>query len=45
MTMTIDRRSYGRGRTKDISDRVPQGGNKGVSSGRKPGKGHDKDSD
>ena len=43
MTMTIDRRSYGRGRTKDISDRVPQGGDEGVSSGRIPGKGQDKD--
>ena len=29
------------GRTKDISDRVPQGGDEGVSSGRMPGKGRD----
>ena len=33
--MDMDRRSYrrgGRGRAKDISDRVPQGGDEGVSS-------------
>ena len=28
-----------------MSDRVPQGGDKGVSSGRMPGKGRDKDGD
>ena len=47
-TMDIDRRSYGRGRrgrSKDISDRVPQGGDEGVSSGRMPGTGRDKDGD
>ena len=46
--MDMDRRSYGRGRrgrAKDISDRVPQGGDKGVSSGRMPGKSRDKDGD
>ena len=44
--MDMDRRSYGRGRrgrAKDISDRVPQGGDKGVPSGSMPGKGPDKD--
>ena len=47
-TMDMERRSYGRGgrgRAKDISDRVPQGGGEGVSSGRMPGKGRDKDGD
>ena len=47
-TLDMDRRSYGRGRrgrAKDILDRVPQGGDKGVSSGRMPGKGRDKDGD
>ena len=34
-----------RGGAKDISDRVPQGGDEGVSSGRMPGKGWDKDVD
>ena len=46
--MDMDRRSYGRerkGRNKDISDRVPQGGDEGVSSGRMPGKGQEKDGD
>ena len=46
--MDMDRRIYGRGRrgrAKDISDRVPQGEDKGVSSGRIPGKGRDKDGD
>ena len=46
--MDMDRRSYGRGRRgikKDISDRFPQGGDKGVSSGRMPGKGRYKDGD
>ena len=41
----LDRRSYGRGRRRgganNISDRVSQGGYKGVSSGRVPGKGRD----
>ena len=44
--MDMDRRSYGRGRkgiAKYISDRVPQGGDKGVSSGRVPGKVRDTD--
>ena len=44
----MDRRSYGRGRrgrTKDILDRVPQGGDKGVYSDRMTGKGRDKDGD
>ena len=47
-TMDMYRRSYGRGRrgiSKDILDRVTQGGDKGVSSGRMPGKGRDKDGD
>ena len=47
-TMDMDRRSYGRGRrrrAKDISGRVPQGGDEGVSSGSMPGKGRDKDGD
>ena len=47
-TMDMDRRSYGRGRrgrTKDILDRVPQGGDKVVSGGWMPGKGQDKDGD
>ena len=35
----------GRGGTKNISDRVPQGGDEGVSSGRMPRKGRDKDGD
>ena len=42
------RRSYGRGRRerdKYISDRVPQGGDKGVSSGRMPGTGRKKAGD
>ena len=46
--MDMDRRSYGRGRSgrsKDILDRVPQGGGEVVSSGRLPGKGRDKDGD
>ena len=46
--MDMDRRSDGRGRrgrAKDISDRVPQGGVEGVSSGRMPGTGQDKDGD
>ena len=46
--MDMDRRSYGRerrGRNKDILDRVPQGGDKGVSSGQVPGKGRDTDGD
>ena len=46
--MDMDRRSYGRGRrgiTKDISDRVPQGGDEGVSSRKMPGKGRYKDGD
>ena len=46
--MDMDRRSYGRGRrgrSNNISDRVPQGGDEGVSSGRMPGKGRDKDGD
>ena len=34
-----------RGRASDISDRVPQGGGKGVSSGRMPGEGQDTDGD
>ena len=45
-TMEIDRRSYDRerrGRAKYTLDRVPQGGDKGVSSGGMPGKGRDKD--
>ena len=44
----MDRHRYGRGRrgrNKDISDRVPQGGDEGVSSGRMPEKGWDKDGD
>ena len=45
----LDRRSYGRGRRRgganNILDRVPQGGDKGVSSGRMPGKGQDTDGD
>ena len=44
----MDRRSYGRGRmgrTKNISDRVPQGGDEGVSSGRMSGEGRDTDGD
>ena len=32
-------------RAKDISGRVPQGGDEGVSSGRMPGKVRDKDGD
>ena len=47
-TMDMDRRSYGRkrrGRAKDLSYRVPQGGDGGVSSERMPGKGRDKDGD
>ena len=46
--MDMYRRSYGRGRrrrAKDISGRVPQGGDDGVSSGSMPGKGRDKDGD
>ena len=46
--MYMYRRSYRRGgwgRDKYISDRVPQGGDEGVSSGRMPGKGRDKDGD
>ena len=46
--MDMDRRIYRRGRrgrAKDISDRFPQGGDKGVSSGRMPGTGRDKDGD
>ena len=46
--MDMDRRSYrrgGRGRSKDISDRFPQGGDEGVSSGRMPGTVRDKDGD
>ena len=45
--MDMDRRSYGRGRkgiAKYISDRVPQGGDEGVSGGRMPGTGRYKDS-
>ena len=38
-------REGGGGGAKDISDRVPQGGDKGVSSGRVPGKGRDTDGD
>ena len=34
-----------RGRTSDISDRVPQGGEGGVSSGSLPGEGRDTDGD
>ena len=45
----LDQRSYGRGRRRgganNISDRFPQGGDKGVSSGRVPGKGRDTDGD
>ena len=44
----MDRCSYGkgrRGRNKYISDRVPQGGDEGVSSGRMSGKGQYKDGD
>ena len=44
--MDMDRHSYGRGgraRSKDTLDRVPQGGDKGVYSGKMPGKGRDKD--
>ena len=46
--MDMDRRSYEkgrRGRNKDISDRFPQGGDEGISSGRMPGKVRDKDGD
>ena len=46
--MDLDRRSYGRGGrggSNNISDRVPQGGDEGVSSGRVPGKGRDTDGD
>ena len=46
--MDIDRRGYGgvrRGRASDISDRVPQGGDEGVSSGRFSGKVRDIDDD
>ena len=44
----LDQCRYGRGRrggANNISDRVPQGGDKGVSSGRVPGKGRDTDGD
>ena len=34
-----------RGRTSEISDRVPQGGDEGVSSGRVSGEGRDTDGD
>ena len=47
-TMDMDRRRYGRvgrGRAKDISGSVPQGGDEVVSSGRMPEKGRDKDGD
>ena len=46
--MDLDRRSYGRGRrgvANNISDRFPQGGDEGVSSGQVPGKGRDMDGD
>ena len=45
--LDMDRRGYGGGRAKatDISDRVPQGGFKGVSSGRLSGEGRDTDGD
>ena len=43
--MELDRRTYGRrrGGANHISDRVPQGGDKGVPSGRVPRKGQDVD--
>ena len=45
----LDRRSYRRGRRRgganNILDIVTQGGDKGVSSGRVPGKGQDMDGD
>ena len=48
-TVDLDRRSDGRGRRRgganNTSDRVPQGGDEGVSSGRVPGKGRDTDGD
>ena len=47
-TMDMGRRSYGRGRrgrTKEILDRIPKRGDKGVFSRRMPRKGRDKDGD
>ena len=42
---TLRLRGGRRGRASDISDRVPQGGDKGVSSGRMSGEGQDTDGD
>ena len=46
--LDMDRRGYGRermGRASDILDRVLQGGDNGVSSGRLSGEGRDTDDD
>ena len=46
--MDLDQRSYGRGGrgvSKNKSDRVPQGRDEGVASGRVPRKGRDMDGD
>ena len=46
--LDMDRRGYEGGRrggASDISDRVPQGGGEGVSSGRMSGEGRDMDGD
>ena len=41
----MDGRGHVRGGTADISDGVPQGGDKGLPSRRVPGEGGDKDGD
>ena len=46
--MELDQRSYGRrmrGGANNLSDIVPQGGDKGIPSGGLPGKGRDVDGD
>ena len=43
--ISADADTGGRGQATDISDRVPQGGDKGVSSGRVSGEGMDTDRD